>query len=187
VRYPYPGGVGVPRLGRPCRSRPLLLSFWNPRLLYDEPEPEAAVLARTDAESARKETSSAREMAASQAEEDCGSSRWSLAKTSAGVVLASSLRWRSFCSGRRPRLGQVLPRVETTPRVLLLPPCRCPNLQEQFVCSMRMLFRGRRGLNTLSSCLKSCVFSPLVSSFTTCLSIAESFIRMRVTFREGDE
>jgi hypothetical protein len=25
VRYPYPGGVGVPRLGRPCRSRSLLL------------------------------------------------------------------------------------------------------------------------------------------------------------------
>jgi hypothetical protein len=61
-------------------------------------------------------------------------------------------------------------------------PCRCPNLQEQFVCSMRMLFRGRRGLNTLSSCLKSCVSSPLVSSITTCLSITESFIRARVTF-----
>jgi hypothetical protein len=27
VRYLYPGGVGVPRLGRPCRSRILLLSF----------------------------------------------------------------------------------------------------------------------------------------------------------------
>jgi hypothetical protein len=25
VRYPYPGGVGVPRLGRPCRSRSLSL------------------------------------------------------------------------------------------------------------------------------------------------------------------
>jgi hypothetical protein len=25
VRYPYPGGVGVPQLGRPCRSRSLLL------------------------------------------------------------------------------------------------------------------------------------------------------------------
>jgi hypothetical protein len=24
VRYPYPGGVGVPRLGRPCRLRALL-------------------------------------------------------------------------------------------------------------------------------------------------------------------
>jgi hypothetical protein len=27
VRYPYPGGVGVPRLGRPYRSRSLLLVF----------------------------------------------------------------------------------------------------------------------------------------------------------------
>jgi hypothetical protein len=25
VRYPYPGGIGVPRLGRPCRSRFLSL------------------------------------------------------------------------------------------------------------------------------------------------------------------
>jgi hypothetical protein len=25
VRYPYPGGVGVPQLDRPCRSRSLLL------------------------------------------------------------------------------------------------------------------------------------------------------------------
>jgi hypothetical protein len=24
VRYPYPGGVGVPRLGRPCRLHALL-------------------------------------------------------------------------------------------------------------------------------------------------------------------
>jgi hypothetical protein len=24
VRYPYPGGVGIPRLGRPCRLRALL-------------------------------------------------------------------------------------------------------------------------------------------------------------------
>jgi hypothetical protein len=30
-------------------------------------------------------------------------------------------RWRSFRPCRRPRLGQVPPRVETTPRVLLLP------------------------------------------------------------------
>jgi hypothetical protein len=31
------------------------------------------------------------------------------------------LGWRSFRPYRRPRLGQVLPRVETSPRVLLLP------------------------------------------------------------------
>jgi hypothetical protein len=30
VRYPYPGGVGVPRLSRPCRSRSLSLVFRIP-------------------------------------------------------------------------------------------------------------------------------------------------------------
>jgi hypothetical protein len=30
VRYPYPGGVGVPRLGWPCRSRSLSLVFRIP-------------------------------------------------------------------------------------------------------------------------------------------------------------
>jgi hypothetical protein len=31
------------------------------------------------------------------------------------------LRWRSFCPCRRPRPGQIPPKVETTPRVLLFP------------------------------------------------------------------
>jgi hypothetical protein len=53
VRYPYPGGVEVPRLGQPC----------------DEPGPEAVVSAWTEAESARKEASSAQEQVVSQAEE----------------------------------------------------------------------------------------------------------------------
>jgi hypothetical protein len=30
-------------------------------------------------------------------------------------------RWRSFCPCRRPRPGQIPPKVKTTPRVLLLP------------------------------------------------------------------
>jgi hypothetical protein len=182
VRCLYPGGVGVPRLCRPCRSRLPLLSFRNPRLLCDEPEPEAAVLARTDAESARKETSSARETAASRAKE--------------GVAAAAGA-WPKHLLARcwRPPLGGgPSARVAVRGRAWFrrgwnqcrgccCSPCRCQNLQEQFVCSMHMLFCGRRGLNTLSSCLKSCVFSPLVSSITTCLSIAESFIRTRVTFR----
>jgi hypothetical protein len=55
VRHPYPRGIGVPRLGWPCRPRPLLFSYGNPRPLFDEPKPEAAVLAWTEAELARKE------------------------------------------------------------------------------------------------------------------------------------
>jgi hypothetical protein len=182
VRCPYPGGVGVPRLCQPCRSRLPLLNFRNPWLLCDEPEPEAAVLARTDAESARKETSSAQEKVASQAEEDvvAATGAWPrhlLARCwrpplGGGPFARVAVRGRAwFCRGWNQHRG------------CCCSPCRCPNLQEQFVCSMHMLFCGRRGLNTLSSRLKSRVFSPLVSSITTCLSITESFIRTRVTFR----
>jgi hypothetical protein len=46
-----------------------LAQFENLRLLCDELEPEAAVSAWTEAESAREEASSAREHVASQAEE----------------------------------------------------------------------------------------------------------------------
>jgi hypothetical protein len=182
VRCPYPGGVGVPRLYRPCCSRLPLLSFRNPRLLCDEPEPEAAVLARTDAESARNKTSWAREMAASRAEEGVAATAGAWPKrllarcwrppSGGGPFARVAVRGRAwFRRGWNQRKG------------CCCSPCRCRNLQEQFVYSMHMLFCGRRGLNTLSSCLKSCVFSPLVSSIMTCLSIAESFIRMRVTFR----
>jgi hypothetical protein len=54
VRYPYPGGIGIPRLGRPCRPRLHLLSQRNPRPLCGEPGPRAAVSAWTEAELARK-------------------------------------------------------------------------------------------------------------------------------------
>jgi phosphoglycolate phosphatase-like HAD superfamily hydrolase len=46
-----------------------LTQFKNPRLLCDELEPEAAVSAWIEAESAQKEASSAQEQVASQAEE----------------------------------------------------------------------------------------------------------------------
>jgi hypothetical protein len=46
-----------------------LAQLRNPRLLCDEPEPEAAVSAWTEAELAREETSLAQEQVTSQAEE----------------------------------------------------------------------------------------------------------------------
>jgi hypothetical protein len=46
-----------------------LAQLRNPRPLYDEPEPEAAVSAWTEAESTREEASSAWEHVASLAEE----------------------------------------------------------------------------------------------------------------------
>jgi hypothetical protein len=51
-----------------------LAQFKNPRLLYDELEPEAAASAWTEAESARKGASSAQEQVASQVEE--AQQRW---------------------------------------------------------------------------------------------------------------
>jgi hypothetical protein len=67
--------VSVSRRRRspPARSAlPLkasLAQLRNPRLLCDEPEPEAAVSAWTEAELAREETSLAQEQVTSQAEE----------------------------------------------------------------------------------------------------------------------
>jgi hypothetical protein len=58
-------------------------------------------------------------------------------------------RWRSFRPSRRLRLGQDLPRVETSPRVLLLPlPMSEP---AGTVClKYAYVFRGRWGLNILT-------------------------------------
>jgi hypothetical protein len=70
------------------------------------------------------------------------------------------LRWRSFRPSRRPRLGQDLPRVETSPRVLLLPlPMSEP---AGTVClKYAYVFRGRWGLNILTPDYKA-VFSFLL-------------------------
>jgi hypothetical protein len=91
------------------------------------------VLARTEAESAQKETSSARELVASQAEKD---------------VVAAAGAWprhpRAWCW--RPPLdggpfAQVTVRGQARfRRGCCCSPYRCLNLQEQFVCSMRMFF-----------------------------------------------
>jgi hypothetical protein len=55
VRYPYPGGVGVPgSVGLAARGFSCLVKG-NPRPLFDEPKPGAAVSARTEVELARKE------------------------------------------------------------------------------------------------------------------------------------
>jgi hypothetical protein len=146
-----------------------LAQLRNPRLLCDEPEPEAAVSAWTGAESAGEEASLAREHVASLAEEvqqrrlepgqvvrrrDQPRSQAAEAMGRADVLggqlteamerpvevfaragtLTETLammarawcwllpsRWRSFRPRRRSRPGQIPPKVETTPRVLLLP------------------------------------------------------------------
>jgi hypothetical protein len=58
-------------------------------------------------------------------------------------------RWRSFRPSHRPRLGQDLPRVETSPRVLLLPLPMSEPAGE--VClKYAYVFRDRWGLNILT-------------------------------------
>jgi hypothetical protein len=101
VRYPYPGGVGVPRLGRPCRPRLLLLSQRIPRPLFDEPKPEAAVSARTEAELARKEDFVSRSLAGpSTGGTDAGVE---LPKPRAGLV-SSGDSWLRLRGGLPSRL-----------------------------------------------------------------------------------
>jgi hypothetical protein len=69
-------------------------------------------------------------------------------------------RWKSFRLRRRPRPGQISPRVETAlrvetkPRVLLLPRAM-PDSAGAVCFEHACVFRGRRGLNTLSSCYKA--------------------------------
>jgi hypothetical protein len=69
-------------------------------------------------------------------------------------------RWRSFLLRRRPRPGWISPRVETSlrvemkPRVLLLPRAM-PDSTGAVCFEHACVFRGRRGLNTLSSCYKA--------------------------------
>jgi hypothetical protein len=97
------------------------------------------VLARIETESARKETSSARELAASQAEEDVAAAarawpRHSLARCwrpplGGGLFARVAVRDRArFRRGWKQRRG------------CCCSLCRCLNLQKQFVCSMRMFF-----------------------------------------------
>jgi hypothetical protein len=70
-----------------------------------------------------------------------------------------SSRWKSFRLRRRPRPRRISPKVETTlrvetkPRVLLLPRAM-PDSTGAVCFDHACVFRGRRGLNTLSSCYK---------------------------------
>jgi hypothetical protein len=69
VRYPYPGGIGVPRLGRPCRSRLLLLSYRTFGRSAMSRSRRQRRRCGQKAELARKEASSAWEHMVSLAEE----------------------------------------------------------------------------------------------------------------------
>jgi hypothetical protein len=97
------------------------------------------VLARTEAKSARKETSSARELAASQAEEDVAAAaeawpRHLLARCWRPPLGGGPFAWVVVRGRARFRRGWKQRRENCCS------PCQCLNLQEQFVCSMHMFF-----------------------------------------------
>jgi hypothetical protein len=81
----------------------------------------------------------------------------------------------------RPRLGRTSPKVELTPRVLLLPLHRLLSLRDQFACSMHMFFVAAEAQTYCRRVVKLRFF-PLVSSIWTYLSVTELFVRARVTF-----
>jgi hypothetical protein len=57
-----------------------------------------------------------------------------------GVVLTSSFGAEILRLCCRPRFGRTSPKVELTPRVLLLPLHRRLSLQDRFACSVHMFF-----------------------------------------------
>jgi hypothetical protein len=97
-----------------------------------------------------------------------------------GVVLTSSFRAKILSPCCRSRFGRTSPKVESTPRVLLLPLHRHLSLQHWFACSMHMFFVAAEAQTYYRRVVKLRFF-PHVSSIKTCLSVAESFIRARVT------
>jgi hypothetical protein len=169
VRYPYPEGVGVPWLGRPCRSRLPLLGLrtfgrsamsWSRRLWcrrgqrrsrlkkrlrrlrsgwLPRPrrcssgglEPGQVIHERDHPRSHAAEAVSRADVLGGQLAEaterpvEASARARTLAETLATMAQARCWRppsrWRSFRPCRRPRPGQIPPKVETTPRVLLLP------------------------------------------------------------------
>jgi hypothetical protein len=76
-----------------------------------------------------------------------------------GVVLTSSFGAEILRSCCRLRLGRTSPKVELTPRVLLLPLHRRLSLQDRFACSMHMFFAAAEAQTYCRRVVKLCFFS----------------------------
>jgi hypothetical protein len=72
----------------------------------------------------------------------------------------------------RPRPGRIPPKVESTPRVLLLPHW-CLILQEQFICSVRMFFAAAEAQTYRRRVVKLRLFSP-------CFEYQDLFVGNRI-------
>jgi hypothetical protein len=73
---------------------------------------------------------------------------------------------------RRPRPGRIPPKVESMPRVLLLPLLM---LQEQFICSVRMFFAAAEAQTYRRRVVKLHFFSP-------CFEHQDLFVGNRIVY-----
>jgi hypothetical protein len=88
-------------------------------------------------------------------------------------VLTSSFGAEILCPCCRPRLGRTSPKVELTPRVLLLPLHRRLSLQDRFACSVHMFFAATEAQTYCRRVVKMCLFS-------SCFEYLDLFVGNRI-------
>jgi hypothetical protein len=89
------------------------------------------------------------------------------------VVLTSSFGAEILRPCCRLRLGRTSPKVELTPRVLLLPLHRRLSLQDRFACSMRMFFAAAEAQTYYRLVVK-------LRFFSSCFEYLDLFVGNRI-------
>jgi hypothetical protein len=90
-----------------------------------------------------------------------------------GAELTSSFGAEILRPCCRPRLGRTLPKVELTPRVLLLPHRRRLSLQDRFTCSMHMFFAAVEAQTYCRRVVK-------LRFFSSCFEYLDLFVGNRI-------
>jgi hypothetical protein len=90
-----------------------------------------------------------------------------------GAVLMSSFGAEILRPCCRLRLGRNTPKVGLMPRVLLLPLCQGPSLQDRFACSMHMFFMATEAQTYRRCVVKLRFFSP-------CFEYLDLFVGNRI-------
>jgi hypothetical protein len=89
------------------------------------------------------------------------------------VVLTSSFGAEILRPCCRPRLGRTSPKVELTPRVLLLPFHRRLSLQDRFACSVHMFFAATEAQTYCHRVVK-------LRFFSSCFEYLDLFVGNRI-------
>jgi hypothetical protein len=89
------------------------------------------------------------------------------------VVLMSSFEAEILRPCCRPRLGRTSPKVELTPRVLLLSLHRRLSLQDRFACSMHMFFAAAEAQTYCHRVVK-------LRFFSSCFKYRDLFVGNRI-------